>query len=90
MNEICELVPSQKGGNKLNVHGYLMVKDSITNNIYHWSCEKRKSDGCKARATTVLNNGLHYLKKIGVHDHTPQASSANIAKAIAGIKRRAN
>jgi hypothetical protein len=67
-----------------------MVKDLIKNNTYYWSCEKRKSEGCKGRATTILNNGLHYLTKFVNHDHSPQASGANIAKAIAGIKRRAN
>jgi hypothetical protein len=37
----------------------------------------------------MLNNGSHYLKKVVNHNHTPQASSANnVAKAIAGFKRR--
>ena len=27
MSEVCELVPSQKRNNKINVYGYLMVKE---------------------------------------------------------------
>jgi hypothetical protein len=39
--EICELVPSQKGKDKLNVHGYLMVKERNKGDNYYWCCEKR-------------------------------------------------
>ncbi|CAB4377153.1 unnamed protein product [Rhizophagus irregularis] len=89
MNEICEIIPSQKGHNKINVRGYLMVKERNRDDKFYWCCEKRKLEGCKGRATTILNNGLHYLKKIGEHNHAPQASSANVAKAIAEIKKKA-
>ena len=30
--EICELVPSQKGNYKINVYGYLMVKERTNDN----------------------------------------------------------
>ena len=33
--EICELVPSQKGNDKLNFRGYLMVKDRNRDNNYY-------------------------------------------------------
>ena len=46
-DEICEIVPSQKGYNKINVRGYLMVKEKIQNNTYYWCCEKRKGESCK-------------------------------------------
>ena len=59
--EICELVPSQKGNDKLNFRGYLMVKDKNRDNIYYWHCEKKKSEGCKGCATTIFKNGLHFL-----------------------------
>ena len=36
MDEICEIVPSQKENNKINVCGYLMVQDKIHKNIYYW------------------------------------------------------
>jgi hypothetical protein len=55
--EICELVSSQKGKDKINVREYLMVKERNRDNNYYWCCEKRK-DGCKGRVTTILENGL--------------------------------
>ena len=33
--EICELVPSQKGNDKLNFCGYLIVKDRNRDNNYY-------------------------------------------------------
>jgi hypothetical protein len=89
MNEICEIVPSQKGHDKINVRGYLMVKERNRDDKFYWCCEKRKLEGCKGRATTILNNGFHYLKKFCNHNHSPQASSADVAKAIAEIKKQA-
>ncbi|CAG8770692.1 1968_t:CDS:1, partial [Dentiscutata heterogama] len=59
--EICGTVPSQKGNDKLNLHGYLMVKERNRGSRYYWCCEKRKSKGCGGRAVTVLKNGVHYL-----------------------------
>ena len=59
MSEVCELVPSQKGNNKVNVHGYLMVKERSGEDKYYWHCEKRKSEGCKGWAMTMLQNNLH-------------------------------
>ena len=41
MNEICKLVPSQKGNNKINVRGYLMVKERNRDDKYYWCCEKK-------------------------------------------------
>jgi hypothetical protein len=67
--EICELVPSQKGNDKLNAHGFLMVKERNQANKYTWCCEKRKSERCKGRATTILENGLHFLMYFSAHSH---------------------
>ncbi|GBB96719.1 hypothetical protein RclHR1_28100001 [Rhizophagus clarus] len=89
MNEICEVVPSQKGNNKINVRGYLMVKERNREDIFYWCCEKRKSDNCKGRATTTLVNGSHYLRKFNDHSHAPQASDAEVAKVVAQIKLQA-
>src|SRR5947208_9726550 len=89
MSEVCKLVPSQKGNNKINVRGYLMVKEQTRKNKYYWCCEKRKSEGCKGRATTILLNDLHYLDNFVAHNHAPQASNTNVARAVAEIKKRA-
>src|SRR5437660_1659561 len=90
MSEICEIIPSQKGNDKIKVNGYLMVKEKTRENTYTWCCEKRKSENCKGRATTNFSNGLHYLKNFKDHNHSPQASSGDVAKAVARIKRQAH
>ena len=66
-----------------------MVKEKNKENIYTWCCKKRKSQNCKGRATTKFTNGLHYLEKSTDHNHSPQASSGDVAKAVARIKRQA-
>lgn len=87
--EIVEIVPSQKGNDKIKVHGFLMTKERTLKNTYYWCCEKKKSEKCKGYAITILNDGSHYLQKFSNHTHAPQASSGNIAKTIADIKQQA-
>jgi hypothetical protein len=87
--EVCDIVPSQKENNKINVRGYLMVQERIRKDTYYWCCERRKLDNCKGRATTTFHNGLHYLKKFVEHDHSPQPSNAKVAETIGQIKQKA-
>ncbi|XP_068211799.1 uncharacterized protein [Palaemon carinicauda] len=89
MEEICEIVPSQKGFDKLNAHGYLMVKEKSLNNRYYWCCESRKLLNCKGRAITIFSNGQHILKKTVDHNHSPNASAANVSKIIGEVKNQA-
>src|ERR1700761_7113914 len=89
MNEICEIIPSQKGKDKINIRGYLMVKERNRGDLFYWCCERRKSESCNGRATTVLSNNSHYLKKFNDHNHSPQAGSAEVAKVVAQIKHQA-
>ena len=90
MDEICEIIPSKKGNNKINVRGYLMVKERNRENLFYWCCEKRKSEGCKGRAVTNLCNNLHYLRNCVDHNHGPQASNAGVTKITAQIKHQAS
>ena len=53
-NIICETISSINNRDKINVHGYLMVKDKNQNNLYYWHCEKYKALKCYGYATTVL------------------------------------
>ena len=89
MDETCEIIPSQKGNDKINVRDYLMVKDRTCQDTFYWYCEKRKLENCRGRAITLFIDGSHYLKKFIDHHHSPQASKATIAKTIAQIKKRA-
>ncbi|CAB4373838.1 unnamed protein product [Rhizophagus irregularis] len=88
MNEICEIVPSQKENDKINVRGYLMVQDKIRKSTYYWCCKKRKLENCRGRATTIFLDGLHYLKGFTEHHYSPQASNAEVAKSIVQIKQK--
>src|SRR3954453_2198645 len=87
--EICNIVPSQKENNKINVRGYLMVQERTRKDTYYWCCERRKLDNCKGRATTIFHNEFHYLKKFVEHDHSPQPSNAKVAETISQIKQKA-
>ncbi|CAI2183325.1 3752_t:CDS:1 [Funneliformis geosporum] len=89
MKEICELVPLQKGNIKINVRGYLMLKDKALKNTFYCVCGKTKLENCKGRAITKFINGSHYLKKFSEHHHSPQASDSVVAKAIGQIKKQA-
>ena len=87
--EICELVPSQKGCNKLNAQGYLMVKEKSLDDRYYWCCESRKLLDCKGRAITIFSNGQHILRKFVDHNHSPNASAADVSKIIGEVKSQA-
>src|SRR5438132_4762905 len=86
---ICEVVTSLRGGIKINVHGYLMVKDKNRNNKYYWYCEQRDALQCKGRATTILNGEQHYLQDTSDHNHAPEASRFDIVKTINTMKEKA-
>lgn len=76
MEDICEIVPLQKGCDNLNVRGYLMVKDKSLKANYYWCCENRKSLNCNGRVITRLSNGQHILKIFVDHNHSPKYTSA--------------
>ena len=72
-------MPFQKGHDKINVRGYLMVKERNRENTFYWCCEKRKSN-CKGHATTTFLNNSHYLQNFVNHNYAPQAT-INIYKS---------
>ncbi len=39
-NIICKVIFSTYNKDKINIYGYLIVKDKNRNNIYYWHCEK--------------------------------------------------
>jgi hypothetical protein len=88
-NTICEIVPSLRGGIKINVNGYLMVKDKNRDNKFYWCCEKRSALKCNGRATTILDREQHYLQDTSDHNHAPEASRFGTIKTINTIKGKA-
>jgi hypothetical protein len=61
--DICEVIPSIHNKHKINVYGFIMIKDKNRNYMYYWYCEKRDMLNCKGRATTILTEDQHHLVK---------------------------
>ncbi|CAB4424033.1 unnamed protein product [Rhizophagus irregularis] len=89
MDEVCEIIQSQKGNNKINVRGYLMIKERTKGDTYYWCCEKKRLEKCKGQATTIFLNSKHHLKNFVDHYHSPQASKVKVAKTVVQIKQQA-
>jgi hypothetical protein len=85
---ICEVIPSICNKPKINVHGFIMVKDKNRNHMYYWYCEKRDMLKCKGHATTILTEDQHYLVKTTEHNHAAEASQVKVIKAINMLKER--
>lgn len=88
-NTICEIISSIRGQDKINVHGYIMVKDKNRGDSYYWCCEKRVALQCNGRAITKLVEGEHHLQDDSDHNHAAEASRVNVIKAINTLKERA-
>ena len=88
-NIICEIVSSTRGNDKINVHGYLMVKDRNRNNQYYWRCEKRGLLYCTGRAVTTFVEQQHRLCKSTEHNHAAEASRMTVLRTVNALKRRA-
>lgn len=88
-NVICEQVFSTHNKIKINVYGYLMVKDKSRKNIFYWRCEKHKTLQCHGRATTMLAEDQHHLIKATDHNHAAEASRVNVVKSLNLLKERA-
>ena len=88
-NIICEVVHSIRNKDKINVNGYLMVKDKNWKDLYYWYCEKRNALQCNRRATTKLIDDQHHLQKATTHNHAAEASHINIVKNINLLKEQA-
>ncbi|GES90645.1 uncharacterized protein LOC112591534 [Rhizophagus clarus] len=82
-NLICETISSTRNKDKINIHGYIMLKDKNRKNLYYWRCEKYKTLSCYGCATTLLIEDQHYLKKALDHNHAAEASRAVIQEIVA-------
>src|SRR5260363_56423 len=87
-NIICEVVPSTHGKDKINVYGYLIVKDKSQKDSFYWNCEKKRILQYGGRAVTKLVNDKHYLQSWTEHNHAADASQLHVAKTIAKIKEQ--
>ena len=56
------LIPSNKGGKKLEINGYLFHREKTTNDVTRWCCAKRKSLYCKSRVSTIVGENPNVVK----------------------------
>ncbi|CAG8510284.1 19364_t:CDS:2, partial [Cetraspora pellucida] len=91
-NEVCEAILLQKGNDSIKVRRFILVKEWNRGDKFYWCCVKHKSKKCKGRTTTILKNNLNYLQTYEVrkHNYALQASSSEVATAIASIKKCAS
>ncbi|GBC10926.2 hypothetical protein GLOIN_2v1446576 [Rhizophagus irregularis DAOM 181602=DAOM 197198] len=87
--DICEAVSSIRNKNKINIHGYLMVKDKKRNNSYYWYCKKRDQLRCNGRATTMFTKNQYHLVKFTDHNHAADASQVKVVKSLNLLKEQA-
>ncbi|CAI2194904.1 845_t:CDS:2, partial [Funneliformis geosporum] len=76
MKEVCEIIPSRKGNDKIKVHEYLMVKDLNYENIFYYAVKNENQKDVKDVYCVDHNNG-------------PQANNAEVAKITTQINRQA-
>lgn len=56
------ILKSNKGGEKLFFEGYGYHFRSLNkNNVYRWSCDKRKDYLCNSVVLTQKENGEHFI-----------------------------
>lgn len=64
-----------RGNRKLIHNGYTYThyKDSVSNDVQTWRCNKSRWAQCKGRAKTTEINGKRMMKIIGEHNHFPDS-----------------
>ena len=86
---ICEIVSSIRNKDKINVYGYMMLKDKNRNHKYYWHCEKRDILKCSGRATTILTEDQHHLVNASEHNHAAEANRVKVINKINVLKESA-
>ena len=89
----AEVIKSTKGKPKINIDGFLYVKDKNRDDLYYWVCERKGQNEtrCAARATTICIGDQHKIRKFDAnqHNHAPQASRPEVMKACTEMKELA-
>ncbi|CAF1369872.1 unnamed protein product [Adineta ricciae] len=89
----AELVKSTRNNLKINIDGFLYVKDKNRNDTYYWICERKgkKSGKCTARAVTICVGTQHKIHKFDAneHNHAAEASRFFSLKACNQMKELA-
>ncbi len=85
----AEAIQSSRGMIKINIDGFIYIKDKNRNDSYYWVCENRhKAMKCTARATTICIGDRHEIRSFNAeqHNHAPVASKPSVLKACNRMK----
>ncbi|KFD46928.1 hypothetical protein M513_12174 [Trichuris suis] len=83
-------VLSQRQREKMVYLGYSYCFDKLdlTGTVKFWRCDKRHSDGCKARIHTLIATG-EVTKRLNDHTHGSDAAGVEVAALVSSVRRRA-
>uniref|UniRef100_A0A5S6QG96 FLYWCH-type domain-containing protein n=1 Tax=Trichuris muris TaxID=70415 RepID=A0A5S6QG96_TRIMR len=81
---------SKRNREKLSDEGHLYSFDRMdwTSTKKFWRCDKRDSDGCKARVHTDAATG-EVVKRVNVHCHGSDPGEVDASAVMTAIKKRA-
>lgn len=86
----CEFVKSRKKNDLLFLNGFLYMLNKKCDNVFYWSCVRKRSSSCGAAVTTKKNGDDHYVHKLNnvSHLHEPDQNSAEANAVRQSLKRK--
>lgn len=91
MENKCTFVKSSKGNELLFKDGFLYMLNKKCNDVFYWSCIRKKSSSCGAAVTTRKDGDDHYVLKVNntSHLHEPDQDTAKVHDVRHSLKRKA-
>lgn len=91
MSDEILLEKTNKGKEKLIINGYSYHLQIKYKENYRWTCVKNRSDFCRGKVITIIENGQHKILKKGAgHNHTPIAFEKEVCRVNNLVKNKAN
>ena len=89
----AEMINSTKGKAKINIDGFLYIKDKNHDCLHYWVCERKEQKKMRwtARPTTICIGDQHKIRKFDAnqHNHALQASKSEVLKVSIQMKELA-
>lgn len=87
MTDVIEIISSSRGGHKLSLNGYTYNIEKKNGIDFRWICDKKYSNSCSARTTTLIQDNIHVVKiRPSIHHHDPDASSKHVHNANSNVR----
>uniref|UniRef100_A0A5S6PYY0 FLYWCH-type domain-containing protein n=1 Tax=Trichuris muris TaxID=70415 RepID=A0A5S6PYY0_TRIMR len=82
---------SKRNREKFSHEGHLYQFEAMdyTKTVKFWRCDKRDSDGCKARLHTWTETG-EVKKKVNEHTHGCDPAGVEVGAVVTAIRQRAD